>query len=167
MTMRTETAPASDAAWICWGWPLGTALAMGAFCALAPRAALWLGPLVALGLGALAVWTAPSDGRATIGRDAAVGARVGIGVLIGVVVGYALAGYAFGGQPAVQELVRSSEPHPEARVPAVWIPVLSAGLGALGGLGLGLTELALSALGAWLYGLAAGHGRPDRRRIVA
>lgn len=47
-----------------------------------------------------------------------------------------------------RRLSRPAEPHPEARIPLAWIAPLAGAGGLLGGLLLGLGNLALAAIGA-------------------
>jgi hypothetical protein len=159
---RAPEAPTRPA----WYWPVGAGLAFAALCALAPRGAYVFGPSTALLLGGLGAWRASRAGGGTLGRDAAAGALVGAGVLIGTVVGFTLAGYLLGSDPAVQEFVRAGEPNPEARLPHRWVPYFGASLGAFGGFALGLGGLAFSAVAGWIFGVAAGHGGAGVGRTV-
>lgn len=131
----------------------GLGLAVIAFVIVAATSAvqllgLPLAPLAALALGALAGWWAAAEGdggwRAALGAGAVVGA----GALLGAVVGLAVPALIAGSLPDVQAFVQASEPHPEARIPLAWIAPLAGAGGLLGGLLLGLGNLALAAIGA-------------------
>jgi hypothetical protein len=87
------------------------------------------------------------------------GAVAGLGALLAGVVAFTVLGSLFAGDPAVQEFVRASEPHPEARLPYAWIPLLGAALGGLVGLGVGLFHLVLATLGGLAVGVLSGAER--------
>jgi hypothetical protein len=62
---------------------------------------------------------------------AIVGLVVGVGALLGAVAGLTALGWIAGDYRQVQEFVRSSKPHPDARLPYGWIAPLGAIAGAL------------------------------------
>lgn len=120
-----------------------------------------IGPFVAAILGGVAGWwAAQATGIATAQKGAAAGALAGIGALIGAVVALALAGWLIGSLPAVQELVRSSEPHPEARIPAYLVGPAAALGGGVVGLVLGLVDLIAATVGGLLAALLYGRNHP-------
>jgi hypothetical protein len=88
------------------------------------------------------------------------GLVVGAGVLLGTILGLAAFGWIAGSYPDIQELVRNSEPNPEARLPYEAIAPVGAAAGALIGVLAGLTYLVPAALGGLL---GAATGKPNRR----
>ncbi len=107
-----------------------------------------LAPIAALVIGAYAGWRTARfhvEGAASWGAKA--GAIVGIGALLGSIVVLVVLATALGSQTGIQEYIRASEPHPEARIPVEAIAPLAAAGGALTGLLLGLGDLVLSAIG--------------------
>jgi hypothetical protein len=112
-------------------------------------AGVWLAPLAALVLGALAGRQASSYGRSAVKAGLAVGAAA----LLGAVVGLAVPGLFAGMVPSVQDMVRASEPHPEARIPVSLIAPMGGLAGGLVGLILGLVNLVLAAVGGLIGGV--------------
>lgn len=107
-----------------------------------------LAPIAGLIIGMYAGWRAarghiPSGA----GDGLRAGALVGLGALLGSVIALTVMAAVIGSLPGVQDAVRLSEPHPEARIPVEMIAPLAALGGVVGGLALGLVELALAALG--------------------
>jgi ABC-type Na+ efflux pump permease subunit len=117
-------------------------------------------PLIAIAAGVLAGRAAVRQHGGTAGDGALAGLFVGAGVLLGAVVGLTALGAIVGNFPEVQELVRNSEPHPEARLPYDWIAPLGAATGALIGFLSGLTYLVPTTLAGLV---AATLGEPTRR----
>jgi uncharacterized membrane protein YeaQ/YmgE (transglycosylase-associated protein family) len=117
----------------------------------------WFIPIIALLIGVIAGWLAyqqRTDQRTNCGARAGIWA--GVGALIGTtVVGAALLAIA-GADPVIQEFVRNSEPHPEARIPYEFIAPLAAGVGALLGSIAGLYSLGAAIVGGLLVDLVAG-----------
>ena len=68
------------------------------------------------------------------------------GALTGAVIGLVALGWIAGRYPAFQELVRNSEPNPEARLPYDWIAPLGAATGGVIGC---LSGLAVSSRRLW------------------
>jgi hypothetical protein len=117
---------------------------------------LLIGPLAALAIGIGVVWYEVAEtGGSSAGRGLRLGAVAGVGALIGSVIAFTVVLAVIGSNPAVQEFVRASEPHPEARIPADMIPALGALTGVLAGLAFGAFNLALSAFGGLFAGLFA------------
>jgi hypothetical protein len=145
-----------------WYWATG-AFVLVLAATLVPGAVgfLVLAPLAALAVGAAAAWVRVRRDHASLGHAVSTATGVGLGALGGSVCAALLVGFVLGSDPVVQELVRASEPFPEARLPYAWIAPLAAALGGFAGLALGLFDLALAALGGVLGGLAAG-ARPTR-----
>jgi hypothetical protein len=145
-----------------WYWATG-AFVLVLAATLVPGAVgfLVLAPLASLAAGGVAAWLRVRGDHAPLGQAVSTATGVGLGALVGSVCAALLIGFVLGSDPVVQELVRASEPHPEARLPYAWIAPLAATLGGFAGLALGLFDLALAALGGVLGGLAAG-ARPTR-----
>ncbi len=123
-----------------------------------------LGPLAALVLGGVAGYRSAS-GPGSSGLRA--GLAAGVGALIGTIVFVAAASLALGGNPAIHELVRASEPHPEARVPFEWIQPLAAVLGVFVGLIVGVGNLVAAAIGGFVGALIAPTRSAGYRRDPA
>ncbi len=119
-------------------------------------------PIMALVVAAFAGRSAARQGG-DAGEGARTGLFVGLGVLIGTVIGFAALGVIAGNIPAVQDLIRASEPHPESRIPYGWIAPLSAATGALIGVLCGLVYLIPATLGGLL---GATLGVPNRRHAI-
>jgi hypothetical protein len=115
-----------------------------------------LAPVAALGIGAAAAWSRRHAAYGTLGQAAGAGLVAGVGGLLASLAVFTVLGFVLGGDPAVQEFVRASEPHPEARLPYGWIAPLGAALGGFVGLGVGLANLALSAIGGLVAGMLGG-----------
>ncbi len=98
-------------------------------------------PLVAIVAAAFAGYLAFHRRGGTVGEGAIAGFVVGVGVLIGAVVGMTALGWIAGNYPEFQELVRNSEPNPDARLPYDSIAPLGAVAGALIGFLSGLAYL--------------------------
>lgn len=109
--------------------------------------------------GLLAGWLAlRGNGTGEGKRGTRAGIAFGIGMLIGVMLSFSGMLALLGSDPAVQEFVRMSEPHPEARAPVALIPWLGAGLGLLLGLVLGGQSLITATLGGLVADLLHGRG---------
>jgi hypothetical protein len=119
-----------------------------------------LAPLAALALGALAGWWVAANGEGGWRTALRAGAVVGVGALVGAVAGLAVPALIAGSLPDVQEFVQASEPHPEARIPTAWIAPLAGLGGVLGGLILGIGDLALAAIGAVTAAALRSGSRP-------
>jgi hypothetical protein len=104
-------------------------------------------PVIVAAFAALAARSA-----AVASEGASVGAVIGAGALVGTAVGLAVLGGTAGSTPAIQELVRASEPHPEARLPHRWIAPMGTATGAFSGLMLGAMNLLLAILVGFLVG---------------
>jgi hypothetical protein len=98
-------------------------------------------PLVAIVAASFAGYAAWHKPGGSIGDGAIAGFVVGVGVLIGAVIGLTALGWIAGNYPEFQELVRNSEPNPDARIPYDWMAPLGAATGALIGVLSGLTYL--------------------------
>jgi hypothetical protein len=98
-------------------------------------------PLVAIVLASFAGYRAWHKRGGTVADGAIAGFVVGVGVLIGAVIGLTALGWIAGNYPEFQELVRNSEPNPDAQLPYDWIAPLGAVTGALIGFLAGLTYL--------------------------
>ena len=117
------------------GWTpevAGTLLTVGLFVAM---------PLVAIVAAGFAGYRACHRPGGTAGDGTIAGFVVGVGVLIGAVIGLTALGWIAGNYPEFQELVRNSEPNPDARLPYDRIAPLGAATGALIGCLTGLTSL--------------------------
>jgi hypothetical protein len=121
-----------------------------------------LAPGAALGIGVAAAWWLLRTPGHTVTQATALAAIAGAGALVASVMAFVLLGTVLGNMPAIQELIRNSEPHPEARVPYEWIPGLAAGLGGLVGLGIGIVNLLLATLGGLIGALVIS---PQRRGV--
>lgn len=119
-------------------------------------------PLIAIVGAVLAGWAAVRARGGTAGDGALVGLVVGVGALLGAVVGLTALGWIAGDYRQVQEFVRNSEPHHDARLPYGWIAPLGAISGALIGVLSGLISLVM----ATLAGLVTAAPRGTRRRTV-
>jgi hypothetical protein len=119
-------------------------------------------PLAALALGALAGWFAAAEGEGGWRAALRAGAVVGAGALLGAVAGLTVPALIAGSLPDVQAYVQASEPHPEARIPTAWIAPLAGVGGVLGGLILGIGDLALAAIGAVGAAALRNSSRPAR-----
>ena len=120
-----------------------------------------LASLAAIVLGAIAGWwTSKARAEGSAVRGAKAGAIAGVGALLGSIIGLAVLALVIGNIPAVQEAVRASEPHPEARIPTSLIAPLAALGGVIGGFVLGLVDLALSAVSGLVAALIYGCKHP-------
>jgi uncharacterized membrane-anchored protein YitT (DUF2179 family) len=120
-----------------------------------------LASLAALAIGAVAGWwacTARGEGSAT--RGAGAGAIADSGALLGSIIGLAVLALIIGNIPEVQEAIRASEPHPDARIPTSLIVPIAALGGMIGGFVLGLIDLALAAVGGLVAALIYGRNHP-------
>jgi hypothetical protein len=123
-----------------------------------------LGPLTALIVGGAAAWVVLHQPDGASRQATMAGVAAGVGALVASVVAFAVLGYLLGSLPGVQEMVRASEPYPEARLPYDWIAPLGAALGVFAGLVAGAVNLVLAVAGAWLGSLLAGHREARRFR---
>lgn len=139
-----------------WVWAMVSLVSVLALMFVRGAGPLLLGPLASLVIGALAARAAVRGQNAALGRASTAGAIAGIGALLATIVAFALLGHGLGLDPSIQDFVRTSEPHPEARVPHEWIAPLGAALGGVAGLAMGLINLALSSLGGTIMGLWSG-----------
>ncbi|HEU5011800.1 MAG TPA: hypothetical protein VFT66_04585 [Roseiflexaceae bacterium] len=118
-----------------------------------------LAPVAAMIIGAAAGWWASTTFGSTPERGASAGAIAGIGALLGSMIGLAVLALIVGTMPEMQEMVRNSEPHPEARIPMEWIGPMALVGGALGGFLLGLIDLVLSTVAGLFAALLYGRNR--------
>ena len=119
-----------------------------------------IAPLVVLGIGAMAgrqAAAAASSHEANEGAKA--GSIVGIGALIGSVIGLTILVMFVANIPAVQEYIRTSEPHPEARIPYEWMVPAGGVMGAVTGFFVGLFDFVVALVGGLLAGAVYGHNR--------
>lgn len=129
----------------------------------------WVGPsltvpTLTLAVGLVAGWLAAQAPERSAQAGARAGAAVGFGALLAVTLVCTGLLAWLGGNPAVQELVRLSEPHPEARLAPEVIPWLGAGVGALLGLTVGAQSFAMALFGGLIADLLRGRAdRPVKR----
>jgi hypothetical protein len=104
-------------------------------------------PLLILILTALAAREA-----GTPAHGASIGAVVGAGALLGTTIGLTILGGVAGSNPAIQDFVRASEPHPEARLPYHWIAPLGVVTGAFSGVLFGVSNLVMAVVVGMVVG---------------
>jgi hypothetical protein len=116
-------------------------------------------PLATLIIALVGSWLAYRDSGGGDALGLRMGAWAGVGALVSLTLVFAVVFFVIGSNPAVQEFVRASEPHPEARLPYETIAPLAAGVGALLGLVVGFFSLAAALVGGLLADLflASGH----------
>jgi hypothetical protein len=120
-----------------------------------------LASVAALAIGAVAGWwISKARGEGSAAQGVSAGVIAGSGALLGSIVGLAVLALVIGNIPEVQEAVRASEPHAEARIPTSLIAPLAALGGVIGGFVLGLVDLALSAIGGLVAALIYGRQHP-------
>ncbi|MCU0490538.1 MAG: hypothetical protein MUD01_02925 [Chloroflexaceae bacterium] len=120
----------------------------------------WPLPLATLIIALVSGWLAYQQGTTEVrGLGLRAGAWAGFGALVGITVVFAAMLFAIGSDPGVQEFVRASEPHPEARLPYAAIAPLAAGVGALLGLVTGFFSLLAALIGGLLVDLFLAGGR--------
>lgn len=129
----------------------------------------WVGPsltipTVTLAVGLVAGWLAAREAGRPAYAGARAGAAAGGGALLVLTIIFAALLAWVCRDPAVQELVRLSEPHPEARLAPEAIPWLGAGVGALLGLTVGAQSFATALFGGVLADLLAGRGGRHAQR---
>jgi hypothetical protein len=149
-----------------WVWFLGAfAVVLGAtFVPVMGADILASGLSLLLGVAA-AWWLLRTPGHTPV-QATTLSAIVGLGTLLASVVAFVVLGMVLGNVPAIQELVRNSEPHPEARVPYDWIPGLGAALGGLVGFGIGIVNLLLATIGGLITGLIISPERHSLRNAI-
>jgi hypothetical protein len=119
-----------------------------------------IAPFVALAVGAVAGRSASRMADAGAANQATkAGAFTGIGALLGSILGLTILLLIIADNPAMQEAIRNSEPHPEARIPYAWMAPLAALGGIVGGFVVGLFDLLLATVGGLLAGLLYDHNR--------
>ena len=123
-----------------------------------------LAPVAAVVLGAAAARSVIHNPERTVMDALKASASAGAGAWLASFVAFVALGAVLGNVPAIQEFVRNSEPHPEARVPYEWIPSLTTMLGGLVGIGIGLVNLALAIVAGLITGLVIS---PERRSITS
>jgi hypothetical protein len=129
----------------------------------------WVGPsltvpTITLAVGLVVGWLAAQAPDRPTQAGARAGAAAGFGALLAVTLVCTGLLAWLGGNPAVQEVVRLSEPHPEARLAPEAIPWLSAGIGALLGLTVGAQSFALALFGGLIADLLGGRrDQPTQR----
>jgi hypothetical protein len=139
-----------------WFWA-ASGLIAGLVVSIVPGVGVFvLAPLAAVVIGVMAAWymRAP-DGSA--GRPTRAAMVAGVGAFLASIIALTGFGWLLGSNPAIQELVRESEPHPEARVPYEWMAGFGMATGALVGFGMGLFNFALSTVAGLLTTLFTGH----------
>jgi hypothetical protein len=135
-----------------WFWGV-VAFAIVMAVGFVPRVGvLVLAPVAAILIGGSAAHFVMATRPATLGSALTAGAVAGLGALVATVLAFALFGYGLGLDPEIQEFVRTSEPHPEARLPYDWIAPIGAVLGAFIGIFAGMVNLALAALAGLVVG---------------
>lgn len=116
--------------------------------------------MFALVIGAAAGRQAAAETRSSASvAGAKAGAKVGVGALVGSMIGIAILGLVLVNIPGVPEFIRSSEPHPEARIPYEWMTGLGALTGVVVGFFVGLFDLFLSFVGGLLAAMVYDHNR--------
>ncbi len=113
-------------------------------------------------IGVAAAWWPLQTPGHTVTQATALAAIAGAGALLASMVAFLFLGTVLGNIPAIQELIRNSEPHAEARVPYEWIPGLAAVLGGLVGFGIGILNLLLSTIGGLITALLIS---PERHSV--
>jgi hypothetical protein len=114
-------------------------------------------PALSLAIGAAAAWWVRSTPGASATQATMSGAIAGLGALAASLAAFAVYGWLFGNDPAIQEWIRNSEPMPEARIPYDWFAPLGVPAGMFIGLAAGLINLALAAIGGLFVGLSVPH----------
>jgi hypothetical protein len=117
-----------------------------------------LGPIAAFFMGGLAAALALRSPAVAKGDGGRIALIAGAGAFIGTVAACAALGMILSSFPSIQEAVRMSEPHPEARVPFEWMESLGAAAGTLVGLLVGAANLVLSLVGGLVGGTLVRHG---------
>jgi hypothetical protein len=121
---------------------------------------LVLAPLMVLALSARAGRQAAAESTTdALNQAAKAGTLVGMATLIGSIVGLTLLVVLAVRIPAVQEYIRASEPHPDARIPYAWIVPLGAVAGSIVGFFIGLVDLLLAILCGMCAGWVADRNR--------
>lgn len=125
----------------------------------------WIGPsltipTISLAIGLVAGWLAADGTTQSTQAGTRAGAAAGVGALFAVTLVCAGLLAWLGRDPAVQQLVQLSEPHPEARLAPETIPWLGAGVGTLLGLAIGAQSFATALFGGLIADLL--RGRSDR-----
>ena len=115
----------------------------------------FLAPLGAAVIGAVAAWQASKGADNASRAGLKSGAVVGVGAFIGSVVAISAFATFLGADPAVQEFVRNSEPHPEARIPYELMEPVAAAAGLIIGLIVGAVNFGASTVAGLLAGLVA------------
>lgn len=130
----------------------------------------WVGPsllipTLALFIGAVAGWLATRGPEAGRLAGARAGGAAGLGALAATTI--VLTGLLawVGTDPVVQEFVRMSEPHPEARLSPAAIPWVAAGVGALIGLTVGAQSFATALFGGAIADVLHGRGEQAAPRL--
>lgn len=131
----------------------------------------WVGPsltvpTIVLAVGLLAGWFAPQSPEQPAQAGTRAGAAAGLGALVAVaIVCTALLAW-LGADPAVQELVRLSEPDPAARIAPATVPWLGAGVGLLLGLAVGAQSFATALFGGLIADLLRDRADQPTRRAT-
>ncbi len=119
-----------------------------------------IAPIVALAVGSVAGRQAAALARTGATSEAAkTGALVGVGALVGSIIGLAILVMFIVDIPAVQEIIRNSEPNVEARIPYEWMVPLGGLTGVVVGFFVGLFDLGLAFVGGLLAGWVFDHNR--------
>jgi hypothetical protein len=150
------TNPTTASAWL---WIAGTFIFVLAATMLPTVGWVFAAPAVSLAIGAAAAWWVRSTPGASATQATMSGAIAGLGALAASVAAFAVYGWLFGNDPAIQEWIRNSEPSAEAHIPYDWIAPLAASAGIFVGIAAGLINLALAAIGGLFVGLSVPHGR--------
>ena len=139
-----------------WFWAASGLVAVLVVSLVPGIGAFVLAPLAAVVIGVLAAWYMRAPDGST-GRPTRAAVVAGLGAFLASIIVLAGFGLALGSNPAIQELIRESEPHPEARVPYEWMTGLGMATGALVGFGMGLFNFVLSTVAGLLTALFTSH----------
>ncbi len=131
-------------------------VAVGAASLVAESGLFTLGPAAAFVVGGVAAWRIGTRG----------GLIAGLGALAGTALAMTALAVVLGGDPSIRELVRSSEPHPEARIPYELIQPLAAASGLFVGLVIGAGNLVVASIGALIGGLVHGQRGAHRGGVT-
>ncbi|MHB1133510.1 MAG: hypothetical protein ACYC4L_14155 [Chloroflexota bacterium] len=124
-----------------------------------------LAPLAAAVIGGYVAWRAARH-SGSASRGTALAVTAGLGAMLGTAVFLAVAATVLGSLPAVQDLIRASEPHPEARLPYEWIAPVAAMGGVVVGLLLGFGNLVLAAFAGFISSYFGAQGAGNARGLA-
>ena len=120
---------------------------------------LVIGPAAALVVGLIAAWSGARAEDGSLGSGVRASLWAGLGALVGTALVVSVLAVVLGGDASIQELVRTSEPHPEARIPYEWIQPIAAATGLLVGILVGIENLVTAAIGGLVGAVVGGLGR--------